>query len=191
MKPRPSLGALGDMKEYNRTNGKLFQASQGIIAAQQSRPLPEALRGRTLYGRTVSVRQDITARSSVSLVALCHNSLAEDHAMSFIQPFMAANPAAPCYELLVFEKSVLYAPLFPVIWTCLFLRTPSEKIPYRLAHIGPIKDDLCLQLGISNRAFGYIWLVDRHARIRWAATGKATDQELETMHRITRSLEEQ
>lgn len=43
-------------------------------------------------------------------------------------------------------------------------------------------------LAVPNYLGAFVYLVDKNGGIRWSASGTATDEELETMHRLVRQL---
>jgi hypothetical protein len=51
------------------------------------------------------------------------------------------------------------------------------------ASLVPIYLQLKEPLGITNKHVGYIYLVDQHAKIRWAGCGFATPEEREALRR--------
>lgn len=44
------------------------------------------------------------------------------------------------------------------------------------------------RLDVPNYYGAYVYLVDRKGRVRWQASGEATLEELESMHRVTKQL---
>lgn len=184
-------GYFHDIHEFHRTKGKLFHANTFITPLSESIKLPETIYGRTIYGKNVNICNQINKfKPTATLLSISHNRLAYEHVSSFIKPFMNEFNGSnfDCYELIVLEKWILYSLLFPWIWTSNWLSTSHDRIPFKLFKYGSLNSQLLSMGNISNKLVGYIWLLDNQGRIRWVATGNATDQELSTMRKIVQQL---
>ena len=53
-----------------------------------------------------------------------------------------------------------------------------------------VTDDIRDQVGLVNERVGYVYLLDAQARIRWAASGVATSEEIEALVKGVRRLVE-
>jgi ATPase complex subunit ATP10 len=43
-------------------------------------------------------------------------------------------------------------------------------------------------MGIDNKIVGYVYLVDKNCKVRWAGCGTATDEEVESLRTATAVL---
>lgn len=82
-----------------------------------------------------------------------------------------------------------YRLLFPLIWLS-NLRIPKARRPFVTNYYGSLSD-LLPSLGVQNKTFGHVFLLDAQSRIRWMAHGQAEPEELAFMKAIAQALNEQ
>lgn len=71
-----------------------------------------------------------------------------------------------------------------------FSQTPGRADRYFIARKG-ISKELTAAIHLENKYTGYLYIVDKNCKIRWAACGQATDEERDSLWRVIASLKKE
>lgn len=161
------------------------------------------LEGMTLEGRGIGWgktwgQTTPVLRGRVSVVGMVHTSWAEDQVKSFV----GAGENPELYKLVTAEAeeggaqfvtvNVEENPLKALMVRLFFgrlrrAREQGEWGRYFLNRRG-LSDEIRDALAMWNSKVGYVYLVDKECRIRWAGNGYAQPQEKESLVRCVRRL---
>lgn len=169
------------------TNGKLFAAPAGLLPAAGDARVADAFRLRALSGRSLDVLPDIVARGRASLLTVSFTSFADPMVESFRLPFLQQRPAdTRLVDLRPIPSLLKYA-----VWAPFVRRAALRAVPEALQDTYFVYrggKELRAMLGVPNLFGGYAFVLDRAGRVRWRASGFATEQELDTMFRVIEQL---
>jgi hypothetical protein len=194
---------LADLKKIAKTaDGKFFAAPPELIPAAAGQMVPE-IKLETLRSGWLELRS--FCQGNVTLMTICFSGYAEvslslafslikwmmqPHADSFRAPFIK--------EFIGKEAGVKLLDIRPILtrlkwylFSGLVKRTAAEMISENLKDslLVPYNPAALLEgLGIPNRYGAFCYLVDAEARVRWKASGQATDFELHDLRRFTQAL---
>jgi hypothetical protein len=144
---------------------------------------------KSLAGDLVNIKRDIVAAHQATLITVSFTSFSDPMVDSFRDPFLAKysmNSRVGLLDLRPIPSRMKYA-----IWAPLSKFSARRSIPVDLQHnyfLYRGGQELRAGLAIPNLFGGYVFLVDREARIRWNAAGFATEEELAQMHEFTHQL---
>ncbi|KAL1917802.1 uncharacterized protein VTP21DRAFT_3636 [Calcarisporiella thermophila] len=175
-----------DITELRKHGGKMWEAQTKLIRAEKALYMPN-IKGTSLDKRQTNLVDLISGKTS--LVAFSFVQHGSDQLKSFIEPFVKEFRGKQNIELVELNiqenplKSMLVRLLIPNIRH----NIPTDRHSNYIIHYGNI-ERLRDALGMTNTLLGYVFLVDNECRIRWAAHGIATEQELQSMRLMTRAL---
>lgn len=187
-------GYFDDFREMKKTGGKIAPASTSLtpIAGSPRFPLLEVYipKGPAL---TLPL-EDYNA----TLVCVAFRASAQPMVLSWSSPFAQKFADSKSRDSIkVFEVSVIES-LVLSVWPIkqLLLRTMRGSQGTHEAHelertvVYAFGDtyDFRKVLGVPNLLSGYAFLLDRKGRVRWRASGMATEEELESMASCTSRL---
>ena len=176
--------------------GKSFVAPPRLFKAELSLFFPN-LYGQTLLKTDKNPRDTTpTLTGKVSIVSVFSSQWAESQAQSFVSKtanpiaheVIAANPETAQIVNVNYESNSGKAWLIRLFMGSLrrkFLEQNWDK--YFLVQ-GGITDHIRESIGLLNSKVGYVFLVDQHCRIRWAASGNSQTDELDGLAKGFRKL---
>ncbi|RHZ69335.1 hypothetical protein Glove_284g110 [Diversispora epigaea] len=179
-------------KDFNelRTNGeKLWEADTELVNAEKALYMPN-IKARTLNKPIIDTTDLL--EGNVSLVSIVFNQFGENHTQTFINPFLQEFFNHDKIQLVQiniemnFVKSLLLRLLIPYIKRTIPVSQHSKYIIIFNNHGNLL--DLKEALQLNNIYRGYVFLVDSNCKIRWTSHGNATSQEIESMLKLTRTL---
>lgn len=175
-----------DWTALNVNKGKTWRAPPALFKADRALFFPN-LRGQTLSGRERDLANVLKDR--VSLVVVYSGLWAEHQTNTFVGPGPEGNPEMA--ELLQesekagtvqridinIEENWMRANLVKLFMPSIRRKLPESRHGlYFLVRKG-LTDPLRNAIGFINSKVGYVFLLDKHARIRWAACGTAEPDE--------------
>lgn len=183
-----------DISKIKYAGGKSYLANPKIFKAGLSLYFPN-FRGRTLASSSI---QDTTPvlQDKISIVSFTARGWSEAQVQSFLgakenpelQKLIAENKGKVQLVQIMTENNTLMA------WI-------TRLFSYRLRRQIPRKDwNKCFfnrerissatrdRVGLLNSVVGYVYLVDEHCRIRWAASAEAESWERESLVKGVRQL---
>ncbi|PJF19271.1 hypothetical protein PSACC_00908 [Paramicrosporidium saccamoebae] len=169
---------VAEISDILKSQGKFFSASQNVITPIA---LPEWT-PTTITGNELSLRGHCMGH--VTLLTICFTAYSEPHLESFRRPFLEAGGRLIDVRPLMSRIKWL---LFSRLLRSTALATLPESIQNSfIVAYRPMQ--LLDTLTVPNYLGAYVYLIDRHAQVRWKASGKATEAELAAMKRITKEL---
>ncbi|KAL2108411.1 hypothetical protein VUR80DRAFT_3835 [Thermomyces stellatus] len=195
LKEKLSRPYFRDWTNLRHHDGKSFIAPPRLFRADKALYFPN------LYGQTLhpdGLERDTTPQlfGRASAVAIFSSRWAEDQVESFVSD--AANPtlrdlvrsnadAAQVVRINI-EENAMKAWLVRMFMGPLRRRFGEENYSrYFLVRRG-VSDLIRESIGLLNMKVGYTYLVDPECRIRWAASGQSTPDELESLTRGMQKL---
>ncbi|WVO22924.1 uncharacterized protein IAS62_004267 [Cryptococcus decagattii] len=117
--------------------------------------------------------------------------ITEEHVQSFVQPVLEDLEGHPDFQFLTInhQPNALKSLLVSFFTSSLKRIVPEHQWPTYLISAGswsPI--DIIEPLGLGNSLLGYVFLVDHNAKVRWAACGLATEDEVKSFRRAAAVL---
>lgn len=179
-----------DWTNLSMYKGKTFLAPPRIFKHEHSLYFPN------IYGKTVDPEhkepRDTTSvlQGKASIVAIFSTGWGENQVMSFISK--KKNPAlhealekspdvAQVVRINVEDTSRLkYWLIRMFAWNIRRLIDPSNWSRYFMVRAG-ITDEIRESIGYLNSKVGYVYLVDGDCKIRWAGSGPADPDEVESL----------
>lgn len=196
-------GYFDDWRELKKTGGKVAPASTSLtpIAGAPKFPFLEVHvpRGST----SLSLPLDDGKHMGVTLICMAFRASAQSMVVSWSLPFAQKfagskwHASIKVFEISLIESSVLS--FWPI--RKLLLRTMrganhgikgGEELERKVMYAFGDTYFLRKTLGVPNLLSGYVFLLDKKGRVRWRASGMATEEELVSMVSCTsRLLEEE
>ena len=175
------------MREMMNTNGKLFAAPTQLLPALGDTQVADPFRLRSLSGRSLNVLPDIVGLNRASLLTVSFTSFADPMVESFRLPFLQQRPSdTQLIDLRPIPNMLKYA-----VWAPFVRRAALKSVPEGLQDTYFVYrggKELRAMLGVPNLFGGYAFVLDRTGRVRWRASGFATEQELDTMFQVLKQL---
>ncbi|RPB28453.1 hypothetical protein L211DRAFT_855408 [Terfezia boudieri ATCC MYA-4762] len=179
--------------------GKTWIAPSKLFRARKSLYFPN-LQGRTLVPPRRAIRDttDILITPSpgvISVVAVFSSMWGQNQVATFMDDVAVAhvieeNKGKVQRVDVNIEENTLKAMLITLFVPSLRKRIPKDRHDkYFIVRQG-VTDEIRSQVGLVNGRVGYVYLVDSQGRIRWAASGVATDEEKEALVKGVRRLVE-
>jgi len=179
---------FADAHEMRQHGGKLYEASNKLIRAEKALYMPdfEGLKFNKEQVHTTDLLQ-----GKISLMSFVLAQYAEQHANSFINPFLNEFKGRKDIQLveLNVQENLLKQYLMKALVGTIRKNTPLERQDnYVLLY----KDISRARryIGMSNQYIGYVFLIDENCKIRWTAHGIATPEEVANMIGMTKFLAE-
>ncbi|KAJ5246829.1 hypothetical protein N7468_001812 [Penicillium chermesinum] len=175
--------------------GKTFVSNPRLFRGDKALYFPN-LHGITLASPKDPQNTTTVLRGRVSIISLFCSAWAEEQTSTFtgreknpkLTEYLAANPNYAQRVDINLEQNKMRSWLVK-----LFMGNLRKKIPkqehsrYFLIEKG-FDEKLKEAVGMMNNFVGYVYLVDADCRIRWAGSGPAALDELETMHSCLEKL---
>lgn len=178
-----------DIQEYNKraAAGTTATFDRELIAAEQAKTFPR-IKTTSLSTKRIVIH-DEALTTSVTLVMVAFRSFADGQLQSWRHAFESGLPAerVQWYDVTINESFGARA-LSGFIQRLQRGRTDPWLHDYYVAFNSRAREPLEVLLPSVNRMFGYALLLDRQARVRFRASGMATQDGLETMLRCAKEL---
>lgn len=202
LKDELNRGYFDDYRDLKKHGGKLATASQSLLPAMDSIQFPtlkvESHNGKQLIlppGQTCADEKlETSPNTEVALVCLAFRANGQGLVKPWILPFINSFKAVD--NIGIYEISYVdswFLSLAPVKWLLLRAMRSSrteckvdrmERIFYAFGDSYEFRKSL----HVTNLLTGYIFLLDKHGRVRWRAYGKSTDEEVSSMISCTSQL---
>eukprot|EP00123_Amoebidium_parasiticum_P016878 comp23620_c1_seq1/m.40220 comp23620_c1_seq1/g.40220 ORF comp23620_c1_seq1/g.40220 comp23620_c1_seq1/m.40220 type:complete len:257 (-) comp23620_c1_seq1:304-1074(-) len=180
-------GYFGDVREFNRNKGKLFTAEASLTPVNESVAFP-FISGTSLAGSQVNLPSALIGKTS--LVCLGFRDFSLSQLKSFREPFEDALKNDARYQ--VIELSVLerwaWRLMGPLIRLSLRRQLPPQRHAQYVLVGGSGGVAFKETMGVRNKIFGYVYLVDGQGMVRWKACGMAEPQEIASMIELAKKL---
>ncbi|KAL0249759.1 hypothetical protein I308_103060 [Cryptococcus tetragattii IND107] len=182
----------GYFHDYNQARtargGKLWIAPNVLIREDKANYFPD-ITGKSLIGQNVHTTD--VFKGKATLVTIISTRLSEEHVQSFVQPVLEDLEGHPDFQFLTInhQPNALKSLLVSFFTSSLKRIVPEHQWPTYLISAGtwsPI--DIIEPLGLGNSLLGYVFLVDHNAKVRWAACGLATEDEVKSFRRAAAVL---
>lgn len=176
-----------DLRMYRKYEGKFFLAPPAYFRADKALYMPNFW-GKTLTGEWKPTTEIL--RGHVSVVRIFGSVMGEKFVNSFIKNSYEGAPKEKGFQVVdvnvpdSFLKEQLVRLFMPKIRKGL---EPEQHGRYFVGRKG-ITPELRETIWAKNVYGGYVYLVDRHCRIRWAGCGQATEQEVGYLHKFIDSV---
>ncbi|KAL4423175.1 hypothetical protein ABPG77_000308 [Micractinium sp. CCAP 211/92] len=200
LKEEMQRGYFDDFRDFRDSKGKVFAAPQRLVAASNAPTFPR-MEVLLPTGSPATFPPAVSASSgssgelqpaAASLVCLAFRagaqSMLEAWAGSFSSQFQGRNGVA-LYELAIVEGVVMgWWPFKQLLLRNGAKSAGKYALPCRvLTHFGAT-DRVRAALHLTNLLTGYVFLLDARGRLRWRASGSPSEQELQTLGRVTEQL---
>ncbi|GAA5802254.1 ATPase assembly factor ATP10 [Helicostylum pulchrum] len=180
---------FADVHEMRKHGGKMYYANTQLIKPEKAGYMPN-FEAQDLSRKKINTTEKLVGK--ITLMTFVYAKFGEPHVESFIQPFLKkysnTTQDIQLVEVNVQEnmlKQLLLKAFVPLIRK----NTSAER-----------KDNYCLimkdisktrkSLDMTNQYIGYAFLVDQDCKVRWAAHGQATEEEVGNMLAMTDYLAE-
>lgn len=169
-----------DLKEYKQRVATGNTASFDFIAADDASVFPR-IKTTSLSTKRIVIH-DEALKKSVTLVLVAFRSFADDQLQSWKNAFLSALPqdSVQWYDVTINESFGAQA-LSGFIQRLHRSRTDPSLHDYYVAFNSKAREPLEALLPSQNRMFGYVLLLDRQARVRFRASGMASDEGLDAL----------
>lgn len=178
------------MRRFGDVNGKFWQFPAAYSRAERSLYLPN-ITGITLVNKSDKASLTDVCRGNVSIVRLFSNTIADKQTLSYF-PEDAFNIKENGFQVVHVNGVENYAKELLVRLAMSGIRKqfndPLRWSRYIIARSSLTKE-IRASLMAENVFGGYIYLVDRNCKIRWAACGEATPQERGNLWRYVKLLQ--
>ncbi|KAK9466878.1 ATP10 protein-domain-containing protein [Lipomyces arxii] len=185
-----SKSYFSEMHEYIRTMGKQWTAPKLYFKADKALYLPNFI-GTTVKSSKLSATTT-ALKGHVSIVKIYSALSGERQIQSYFD-----NPD-DAWKPVPVEKGYqivdIYIPeSFIKSWISKIFQGRTRKLigqeRYdKFFYATKLPGQLNLSIGLTNRYCGYIYLVDRDCKIRWAACGDAIDEERDSLKRCLEGM---
>lgn len=185
-----------EMRELNRTHGKLFHATTHLIEEKAAAKVP-SLEAKILTPEEENEREvDVTemlhgekGAPKVTVLFTSFRNFGLEMLPSWYHPFQtkfANHPQVQFISLNIIEQ--WYMRFFnSMVVKGIRQAIPEAERVLSLVHFGRSKE-FRSALKMNNSFVGYVHLIDSEARVRWSATGNATPEELQSLTKLTQKL---
>lgn len=178
-----------DIKEFNQraATGTTATFDHALIAIERAKVFPR-IKTTSLSTKRIVIH-DEAQTSSVTLVMVAFRSFADDQLQSWRQAFLSSLPPERIkwFDVTINESFGAQA-LSGFIQRLHRGRTDPALHDYYVAFNSRAREPLEVLLPSVNRMFGYVLLLDGRARVRFRASGMATQKGVETMLRCANEL---
>jgi ATPase complex subunit ATP10 len=185
-------GYFDDFREMKRTGGKVAPASASLSPIAGS-PRFSPLEVCIPKGATLTLPLDDAL--GPTLVCVAFRASAQPMVLSWSAPFaqkFAGSTLIKVFEVSVIESSLLSIwPIKPLLLHTMRGSQQTHDANALERHVVYAFGDAYefrKVLGVPNLLSGYVFLLDRKGRVRWRASGMATEQELDSMAMCTSRL---
>ena len=176
--------------------GKTFLSNPKLFRAEKALYFPN-LQGVTLASPKVVHDTTSVLNDQVSVISVYSGTWADRQAATFVgnhseldKALEAGKGIAQKVDINI-EENALKAGLIRLFMPRLRKRLPKDAHGrYFLVRRG-VTEELRDDIGLLNSKVGYVYLVDRECKIRWAGSGRATAGEKEGLVKGVRKLLEE
>ncbi|KAJ3025476.1 Mitochondrial ATPase complex subunit atp10, partial [Rhizophlyctis rosea] len=180
-------GYFDEHKEVAKKGEKLWEAPARLRSEIGAPPIPNIK--STLFDGTDTDVWSYVAQNKVTLVSFVFSAFGDKHVDSYMNPFrqeFANVPGVSYLQVAVEENATKAKALQPFLF---YVKWKTEKAlrPHKMMHFGDIKPERH-RAGMKNSVVGWVNLVDEKGRVRWQAHGPATEGELASLRKFTRTL---
>jgi ATPase complex subunit ATP10 len=185
-------GYFEDFKDFRERQGKVFRAPERLAPATHAPAFPP-IQPLASTGSVVPFPlADAAAAAAASLVCVAFRAGAQDMLEAWAAPFSRRfheRSSVALYELALIESPVMA--LWP--FRGMLLRSgASSQARYAmpatyLFNFGGT-EELRAALHMSNRLTSYAYLLDGRGRVRWRASGKPDESEMQLLLECTEKL---
>ncbi|KAK9240843.1 ATP10 protein-domain-containing protein [Lipomyces kononenkoae] len=185
-----SKSYFSEMHQYKRNMGKEWIAPKMFFRADKALYMPN------FYGTTLASRQatDTTSvlKGHVSIVKIYSSISGERQVNSYFdspEKAVADVHNDEGYQIV----DITIPESFVKAWISRLFRYRTKKVVGKsrydkFFYAQKLPGQLHLAIGAANRYCGYVYLVDRDCKVRWAAGGYSTAEEKDSMQRCLRGL---
>ena len=182
-------GYFDDFKDFRERQGKVFHAPERLAPATHAPAFPPI---QPLASTGSAVPFPLAGAAAASLVCVAFRAGAQDMLEAWAAPFTRRfhdRPSAALVELALIESPVMA--LWP--FRGMLLRSgASSQAQYAmpatyLFNFGGT-EELRAALHMSNRLTSYVYLLDGRGRVRWRASGRPDDKEVQLLLECTEKL---
>lgn len=170
----------------------MFYAPERLIPAADAQPFPQ-VQASLPTGEQYTFPPSDSPAAAASLVCTAFRAGAETMLEAWAGPFSQEfehSPGVALYELALVESPVMR--VWPFKQMILKGGAKDSAVKYKLPatylYSFGNTDDVRKALYMTNRLTGYLYLVDRHGRIRWRGSGNPQGNELVSLLKYTRQL---
>ncbi|CAO3636253.1 unnamed protein product [Cunninghamella blakesleeana] len=177
---------FADVHEMRQHGGKMYYAKNTLVPADKAGYMPD-FEGSDVHKKTIHTTDALLGK--ITLMSFVYAKYGETHVNSFINPFLAKfkdTDSVQTFELNV-QENLLKQLVLKAYVSSIRKNLPEERKDKYAFLFKDIKKTRKM-LGMTNEYIGYVYLVDEDCKIRWAAHGNATDQEVANMLAMTEYL---
>lgn len=179
-----------DWKNMDHYKGKTFLAPPRIFIHEKSLYFPN-LFGRTLL-KTTSLPRDTTPtlQGKASVVALFSGAWAEKQVLSFVsekdnpglhEVLRAHKGRAQLVRVNIEDQSMMRYWIVRIMARWLRKTLPQDDWDKYFMVKAGVSDEIRESIGFLNGKVGYVYLVDGDCKIRWAGSGLADANEVQSL----------
>lgn len=173
--------------EMRKHGGKMYYASSQLIKADKAGYMPN-FEAQDLSRNKINTTEKLVGK--ITLMTFVYAKFGEPHVDTFIKPFLEKYKDAKDIQVVEVnvQENILKQLLLKVFIPSIRKNLPAErKDNYCLIMKDISKTRKCLDM--TNQYIGYSFLVDEDCKVRWAAHGEATPEEVGNMLAMTDYLE--
>lgn len=174
-------GYFDDAFQVLKHGGKLFHAPRRLVPPLAARKMVQ-IDGRLLNGDRIDLSQ--FCLSKTTLIGFYFNDFGRGHVSAWMDAIDRLEPQLDTLQVNV-QESWIKKPVMFLLGFYIRFHLPIEEWSKHMI----LYKTLGREIGMDNRALGWVNLVDKKGRIRWQAHGIPTEQELETLQVLTKKLE--
>lgn len=178
-----------DIKEYQKlvAKGSTAMFDEALIPPEEANVFPR-IKTTSLSTKRIVIHDEALA-NSVTLVMVAFRSFADDQLQSWKRAFEAELPTdqAQWYDVTINESFGAQA-LSGFIQRLQRGRTDPSLHDYYVAFNDRAREPLEALLPSRNRMFGYVLLLDGQSRVRFRASGMASDDALQVFLNCAKNI---
>lgn len=179
---------LKDIREYaaNANQGIASRHDHGLIPLSEAKPFPR-IKTTSLSTKRIVI-SDEALQSPVTLVLVAFRSIADDQLKPWRDAFVsAAGTDGRWFDVTVNESFAAQA-LSGFVQRWQRGRTDPHLHDFYVAFNNYAREPLEVLLLSTNRMYGNVLLLDRHARVRFRASGTPTPSGIDTLSTCAHQL---
>jgi ATPase complex subunit ATP10 len=172
-----------DVKDMGRTRGKFWAMPTRLIRAERALYMPN-FHGKVLRDMSSSDTIEAVSHSGVSILCLYTTGLGQIHCNTYFEQLSSETPRIDVHV----QENPLKALLARV-----FLGSERKKrtaeAQARYFFVGErLAPEMKADIAMVNVLSGFVYLLDQRGRIRWAACGRASEEEKKALPLLYRRL---
>jgi len=173
-------GYFHDLNATRKYGGKTWIAPSKMIRQEAALYFPDIV-GKTL-DKGNPVHTTHLCQGKISVISMLSTKISEVQTASFVNPANEAFLSNPNYR---FIQINLQENLLKSLLVSMFLSSLRQTIPVELQPTylvsGQNMEYVRDSLGMVNKHIGYVYLLDEHLKVRWAACGDAKLEEADAL----------